>query len=599
MADLTYRVVVDYATTGALAGGLGDAAGKAGNLAGALRSIGDVAASSAGGLADAFTGAVEQAGSLALTVGKLAGAAGIGAVTYGVVGLNNELEKSTIGIGAMLNAFGVSGDINAGMDMAGGLLEKMRKDAAALPGEFADLKQFFSLGLSPGLQAGASTDKLESMAANAMATAAALQVPMDQAAREYGMLLGGRAGAHNIFGAKLGLTGDSAKEFNAKSGGDRLEDLNQRLAKFQPAIAAYANSFEGLSSSMVDNLKHFLQLSTAPLFESVKGTLAGIDGWFDKNQDTVEYWAVVIGQYLANAWSIGTDQIQEWWPAIKEFAQNAFVELAMIWTKLEPIVMRVGESVQGFLSNPDAFAKIEDVLKAYAATKVGMAVLPSLGNAGSAIGGVGEAVGLSGPEGWAAAAVGLTALAAAMVPLYGAFDILTDDTNDLHDHAMNDLNAIVFDLTDSAGKLQDAMVPWEPAMREVADVMGGSLLNSLHSLAFVTDEVATTFDKASGKIASILGIQGADPKLKIDHGVQLGGSLVPMGEALGDGLVKAQNRRGAGAGGGGTHVAKVEIIVNGNQDANRTAELVVDKLVQIKRNPRVSGAVSNQSIPRT
>ena len=97
--------------------------------------------------ASAFENMVESSARFAAHVGMAAGAAGIAGITYGVAKLNAQLEDSRIGIGATLNAFGATDTLQGGLEASGRLLEKMRQDAKALPGEFGDLKQFFSLGL--------------------------------------------------------------------------------------------------------------------------------------------------------------------------------------------------------------------------------------------------------------------------------------------------------------------------------------------------------------------------------------------------------------------------------------------------------------------
>ena len=167
-----------------------------------------------------------------------------------------------------------------GMSVASSVMAQMRKDAAALPGEFRDLVGIFKTISVPGFQAGASIDQIRSLAAQAMAVSQVMGLPMEQASREMAMLLEGRAGApHNVLGMRMaGLGGERAEAFNKMPAADRLETVRKELEKFAPAIEAYSHSFEGLSSTLVDNAKRFLGLATAPIFDRIKGVLSDANG---------------------------------------------------------------------------------------------------------------------------------------------------------------------------------------------------------------------------------------------------------------------------------------------------------------------------------
>ena len=110
-----------------------------------------------------------------------------------------------------------------GMSVAADVMSQMRKDAAALPGEFRDLVGIFKTISIPGFQAGASVDEIRAVAAQAMAVSQVMGLPMEQASRELAMLLEGRAGAHNVLGMRLaGLAGQRAEAFNKLTAADRL-----------------------------------------------------------------------------------------------------------------------------------------------------------------------------------------------------------------------------------------------------------------------------------------------------------------------------------------------------------------------------------------
>ncbi|AKV04568.1 putative prophage LambdaBa01, membrane protein [Labilithrix luteola] len=582
---------------------VGKAGEKIGDSFGKLK---DLAGNAASTLAGAFTGAVEQTAAIAAGLTKVGAIAAGGAIAYGVAALNNELEQTKISIGAILNAQGVSGGMVNAMSMSADIVKEMRRDATALPGEFKDLMSFFKLGATPGFQAGASTEQLEKMSANAMAAAAATGVQMDQAAREFAQLLQGRSGAHNVFGTMLGLTGDESKKFNAMSGADRLKKVETEIAKYSPAIDVFSNSFDALSSTMKDNAKNLLQKATLPLFDSVKHALATSNGWFDANQSKVEDFAEKAGEKLAYAFEWGRMKILEWYPTIRTFAENAWQELSSVWKRIEPMVARIGDVLKKTLADPNLFKKLEGVLQAYAAVKVGGGALSAGASTASALApiltaaaGGSEAAGaaMATAAGPAALAIGAFAIAAV-----GAEHALTDSTSVFHGAATFALK----DTTESAGRIGDRLSHLWTTLSPVADGLGTATLFVVDSFVKQAEAVVTLTDgyfqatewfqkKVREMLPEWLRGDGEPTKVAALVTKQIGNHsdlLRPEKDS------EPQAKKGAGGGGGGTTIQKVEIVVSSNQDPSRIARLTVDKLQDISRNPTSSRSVRNWGAAR-
>ena len=323
MSQRIYRVTLDLSTRGDLATPLAGVATHADRASSNLSHVRDELAAIGSSLGSAFTGAVEKVGAMAASIGMVAGAAGLGAIVYGVGHLNSELEKTTISLATIFSANGLASSMPAGMGMAADIMAKMRKDAAALPGEAEDLVGIFRSIAIPGAQAGGSASQLEKLSANLMASGAVAGLDQQMVAREAAQLLGGRAGSHNVLGSRLfGLTGDKAEAFNKSSGEDRLKFLEEGTRKYGASIAYFNGTMDAQWSTLVDNIKNTGREATKPLFDSVKHTLAQVNGWFDKNAGKVSDWAAQIGDRLATAWDFGTRKIQEWLPAIQSFAEK-------------------------------------------------------------------------------------------------------------------------------------------------------------------------------------------------------------------------------------------------------------------------------------
>jgi hypothetical protein len=639
LADVTYRVAIELATHGNLASEVGQSISKLDGLSGTLGRVGHEAATMAGSLASAFEGAVEGAASLAATLGQVGAVAAIGAVTYGTLVLNKELENTQIALAAIFGANGITTSMPQGMSVAADLMSQMRKDAAALPGEFRDLVGIFKTISIPGFQAGASVDEIRAVAAQAMAVSQVMGLPMEQASRELAMLLEGRAGAHNVLGMRLaGLAGERAEAFNKLTAADRLASVRTELEKFAPAIEAYSHSFEGLSSTLVDNAKRFLSLATTPIFDRIKGVLSDANSWFDDNQDQVTLWASVIGERLGSAFDFARDKIRAWWPEIEAFAEHAYDRIASIWHRVGPLVEKVADSAAKALGNDKTFDRLEQIGLLYAGMKGGSllsGLVPSLpalggldrlvrssgiagqvapeGSAFDAMAGrfrdtasgqfaAGEAGGLlellADPVTIGAAAAAAAILVSALVATAGALHALSDETSSFHDFAVylwTDIEARAGGTMDALGQAWHDLEPW---LLRAADNAGVQLLEAVRLLAMGAEYAAHVVEHASHLLAGALdwlGIEG-------EQGHTTRRNAAPpvrhVAESVLRDVLGAHVKVGGGGGGGGVHVDRVEITISSNQDPNRVARVVAGHLADLARYRKSSPYVPNFSASR-
>jgi len=598
MADLVYKLVVDMSTKGSLTPALEKVGKSGGDIGAAMSKVKEAASSVAGSLSGAFTSAVEGAAELAAGLAKVGAVAAGGAVAYGVAKLNNELEQTKISLGAILNAQGMSNGMTDAMGKSSDIVKEMRKDAAALPGEFKDLLNFFKLGATPGFQAGADIRGMESLSANAMAAAAATGVNMDQAAREFAQLLQGHAGGHNVFGQMLGLSGDKAKKFNAMTGADRLKALEGELGKFAPAIDVFSSSFNALSSTMIDNAKSVLQRATMPVFERVKVVLGQANTWFDANQTKVGSFVDKVGEKLVYAFEVGRIQIEAWFPAIKTFAEGAYNEIAGIWHRVAPLVEKVGGLIRSEISSPDVFKHLGGVGAAYAGVKAIGAVAPMASGAADMLG-----VGMLGPAA-VVAAIGLAQVASVL-------HVLADDTSIFHSTAVasaEQSKSNLAGIADSMGKV------WEkvgPLVARAADAFGTLFLTEFEIFTtlvgkvaglwveagkaadFLVERVDSMVKSLSGGALTVRGLLDADPP---EGGAARRHETKELLRAVRDesgSPSSSSNSAKQVHGGGGTSIQKVEIVVSSNQDPSRIARAVRDELSSVGRNPTSSRFVRN------
>lgn len=651
MADTKYVVEVEVNSTGnfesKIPGALGRATQHADNfesklnkvhgglerLVGTARSVGST-------MMAPFDAAAHAALGFGTAMAKVGAIAAFGAITAGVVSLNGELERTQISMATIMNANGMNaGGIHGGMKVAADQMQKMRKDAAALPGEFMDLANIMRTGMIPGAHAGLGVDQMRQMSAKVMAAGAVSGLPMDQVAREFAQLMEGRAGAHNVFGMRLmGLSGDSAEKFNKSDAASRAKMISESLDKFAPAIEVFKTSWEGLSSTFVDNVKRFGGLATAPLFENIKGTLADVNAWFDKNQDKVEGWAEIIGKRLSEAFDWAKSKLEEWWPVIQDFAINAYNTFGRMWKEASPTIEKAAEVLKEFLRNPNAVNMMVTAGKGYVAAKAGGAVLGGVADVGlgamglastlktlgiigggtataatatttTVAGGAGAAAG--GSAFWAPVTAAVSGTAAAFAPLItllGAGAAATvgvalaaDQATKLYEEIEQDRLANVQMYIDVANRNLEGVKGIAADSPEVRAAIAGLRQHGEEAAAAQLELKLAALGAASALDAISLG-------KRMREQYEANEALNPRSEAGQAAMAAvlqaaekyAKEHKGKGGrhpGGGGTNIARVEIVVTSNESPSRIARMVLSEMQNIQRHPKVSRDVPNYSAP--
>ena len=619
MADLTYNVLVNLSASGlsSFGGHLTGATASIGMLNRAASDLTSTVRTVAGGLTGAFEGAVESAVRLGATVAAVGAVGAFAAIAGSVSGLNSKLEETQISLATIFTANGISSNMTKGLGASAILMDQMRRDAADLPGEFKDLVNIFQMAAMPGLRAGLSANQLEKMSSQVMAAAAASGVEMPTAAREFGMLLGGRAGAHNVLGMKVfGLAGQAAKDFNELDAAKRVEFLSKGFEKFAPAIEVYKNSFIGLSSTLKDNFLRLSQAATAPIFERVKEVLKGANKFFDENKTEVMHWANMIGDALSDAFDTGLKKIREWYPYIKTFAISAFHEIEGVWRRIEPIVAKVANHLKFSLGDGSALAMLGKIAGLYGASKATSALggiaslVPSpstlmmLEGAGGGIGAGGAGASLTSllanPASLAVVASAIVGIAGALTVSYGIFTGLNSSVSFFNESMQGSLFWISEFSTKVGTDLVSAFETAKPAIDDFSQFFGANFLNTLTMVA-----QAAAF--ASGKLnemSSFMMDTGRSVAAYVEkelRGLGINADLTHRGVGRGESMMNRWGDRlpevldtgksdtdkilnktlDAVAGRAGTHIQKVEIVVTSNQDPSRIARLTVEEIKRL------------------
>lgn len=634
MTTILHQIVVDMVTKSS--GGAGAAGGFAGGSShggsiasearateGAVSHMGEMIKSSLGGMADAFTDVVEKAGHLTMGLGMVAGAAGLGAMAYGVAHLNTELETTQISMGAIFQAQGFAGTFGSAFGMAADQLSKMKQDVKSLPGDLGQLSDIMKTIATPAAQAGARPDDMRQLAGRTMLVGTILGVQQDQGAREMAMLLSGRSGAHNVLGTRLGFIGDEAKKLNAAAPVERWKMINAELDKYGGAAERFSNSMVAQSTTLKDNVKYaLLGPATSPLFESVKHTIADTNRWFDANQARVSKFAGALGTDLAHAWDRGVELAYSWGPVVVSFAKDVRNELEVVWTRFGPAVQQAAGSLKDALGNGTALHDIEKVLELYGVVKVGKPITSGAADVFGALGGgkaLGALIGTGGGAskalavagsgvGLAGAAAAATVFAVAALGAAGELHALADSTSKQHEAAKvagtefhgalsrftDKFNVEIMPALDSFGVGLTHAAAW---LIDPNSINWGALVNP--SANKDADEQAMArFLEHEDNISGPMRQFGTEAGRAFVDAIRLPvGNIVP-GMSINDQLKEKYKHPKVPPGYGNINVGPIHIEVNSNADPSRVARLTVKEILKVARNPKSDPHTPNYSASR-
>jgi hypothetical protein len=421
-----------------------------------------------------FGGAVDTVGSAiisgvsaaAATAGGLL-AASLTHVTSAGIEFNDTIEKATIGLATLQNmSVGISMEV--GMRRASVAINQAQKDAQRLPGEFKDLVNFMSDLASPALAHGMSLDRIEKISSNAMAAAAAMNVPMAVASRQITRAFEGHMTSAMKFPQRLGLD----KSINTMPVGARFDLIEKTLGKAAPSIDYFAASYTGLHSALADQFKQFSGNVTGQLFATLKGDMGRALDWFGAHTGATDNFAQNLGRGIERAYIFGRDTLLHWIPIAITFGRTLETAILSAFRAIEPYLQRFAGVAERFATNPNAGHMLGGAALALGGAKaasMGMDLgLEGLRAFGPLLSSAGVGLASLGPM----AIGGAVAVAALGVGAYGAFDILTDGSNRWHDGAIESVESLktnMSNLTLAAAKL-------EPAARGIADAYGAFVL---------------------------------------------------------------------------------------------------------------------------
>lgn len=234
---------------------------------------------------------------------------GVHEAKHALIGFNEEMQNTKIGLSAMLQqGYGATFDqANAG---AATMLKTYQQMSQELPITTSELAAFGNAVTIGTIQAGGRIDDITNIAKMGSAAAKVFgkdTIATSQAITE--MLMGNARKQNGTVQLMLGMAHTEAKAFNALSASKRLGVVEKVLNSqgMKDAVGQMSSSFAGVTSTMEDKLQLLFGKIGLPLFNAITREVSGWNDWLDKNVDKVDAFAKTVGTSLVHGFEMIRD----------------------------------------------------------------------------------------------------------------------------------------------------------------------------------------------------------------------------------------------------------------------------------------------------
>lgn len=250
----------------------------------------------------------------------------IGLATVALANLGDEFEQTQLRMAGFLTGLGLTANIEQGFSVAEGAMEKIRVQAALLPGEAKDYLDVFQRALPViATSIGGTMDQMLGFSNSYSALTKTLGVDSAQAGRDLNLMLQagrGRAGGANLSFSKLlpfmqkleGQAQLNAKAFNDMTQPERAKLLEASFRSLEPMLAKAANTFDAMKGAAISNVQHIMRLGSIPLFEGLKSGLSDFNNLLSDANGTLTPFGnrlVNIGKMFSTGVVRGANLVRE------------------------------------------------------------------------------------------------------------------------------------------------------------------------------------------------------------------------------------------------------------------------------------------------
>lgn len=267
----------------------------------------------------------------------LVGSAALGYMAKKALDFQRQTESARMSMAALLQQQSATPvGFTRSLEVADEVILKLRKDAAALPGTFDEMRDAFNTLIPVAGRAGSSLDEIRTLAGQVVVAARLGNVTggADVVARDIRQILGGSASAAQISTVQLRAELPKLIALAKKDRREALKAIGEALAVSDEALAAYSRTFDAQFSTATDNFKQLVRVVSQPLFEAAVQELTELNEYIEKNRTSLEEQAKIWGKEILKA----VRRVVYWvrddlWPFLQK-ARDAVKDALYYWKEI-------------------------------------------------------------------------------------------------------------------------------------------------------------------------------------------------------------------------------------------------------------------------
>jgi hypothetical protein len=231
-----------------------------------------------------------------------------------LIDYNSTLQQARIQMQGLMQ-MNMGGDWARNQKRANFLVKQFQKDAAASVGTTADFVDMGQNIVGPLAQAGASVENIAEITKGAVIAGKSFGLQTEQTAKDIRSAVFGQVNQKDMLMVQLlGATGQSLDDWNkmAKESPEKaVAGLRKLLGKENKALMKMAEeqgkSWEGMTSTLEDNIQRALGAVGLPLMEAMTKEVAKLTKWFEENPEKVAQIANEIAEGLVTAFGLAKE----------------------------------------------------------------------------------------------------------------------------------------------------------------------------------------------------------------------------------------------------------------------------------------------------
>lgn len=217
------------------------------------------------------------------------------------VDFNNDMEQIQIRQSAILRANDLAHSFSDAREQAALLTKEFQRFAVTSPVTTKEISAF-SAGISTAVaQAGGTISDITNVAEQGIIAAKAFGANAETGALQISEAIQRGAHAREIFTKSLIQTQRiTLEEFNALNSQGRLDVIKRALNSdaIKEAATAFGESFEGVTSTLKDNIEITFGKIGLPLFKQITKEVASWNDWIAKNPEKIEAFSKSVSEGL-------------------------------------------------------------------------------------------------------------------------------------------------------------------------------------------------------------------------------------------------------------------------------------------------------------